>query len=183
MKKYKVSIYGYGAEVTIGSVNDEQKEILNNPDKELNEIASDDLEDFGGWYEIDDQYHRWGAAGNWTILIEDENGETLYEIESDNAHQYDTDDFELVEYENIEVDESKDLLMCVSFEKGSFFEGDILTEDDFDITRLKIKIDDEIGIDEYYFGDMIAGVYYDEEEIDNYGGSTDGKSFDVTKNF
>lgn len=183
MKKYKVSIYGYGAEVTIGSVTEEQKEILNNPDKELWEIASDDLEETGGWYEIDDQYHRWGAAGNFTILIEDEEGETLYQIDSENIHQFDSDDFELVDYEEIEVDESKDLLMCASFEKGSFFEGDILTEEDFNITKLKIRIDGEVGIDEYYFGDMVAGVYYDDEEIDNYGGSTDGKSFDVTKNF
>ena len=48
MKKYKVTIYGYGAEVTIGSVDEEQKEILNNPDKELWEIAANDLEETGG---------------------------------------------------------------------------------------------------------------------------------------
>ena len=29
MKKYKVTIYGYGAEVTIGSVDEEQKAIIN----------------------------------------------------------------------------------------------------------------------------------------------------------
>lgn len=183
MKKYKVSIYGYGAEVTIGSVDEELKQIFNNPDKELNEIASDDLEEWGGWYEIDDQYHRWGAASSFTILIENEGGETLYEIDSDNLSQFDTDDFELVDYDCIEVDESQDLVMCVSYEKGSFFEGDIETEEDFDITKLKIRIDGEIGIDEYYFGDIVEGVYYDDEEVENYGGSTDGKSFDVTKNF
>ena len=58
-----------------------------------------------------------------------------------------------------------------------------LTEDDFDITKLKIRIEGEVGIDEYYFGDIVSGVYYDDEEVENYGGSTDGKSFDVTKNF
>jgi hypothetical protein len=183
MKKYKVTIYGYGAEVTIGSVDEEQKVILNNPDKELWEIAANDLEDYGGWYEVDDQYHRWGASGTFTVLIQDENGDTLYEIDSENLHDFDTEEFELVDYECIEVDESKDLLICASFEKGSFFEGDIETEDDFDITKLKIRIDGEIGIDEYYFGDIVSGVYYDDEEVDNYGGSTDGKSFDVTKNF
>ena len=98
-------------------------------------------------------------------------------------HEFDTEEFELVDYECIEVDESKDLLMCASFEKGGFFEGDIETEDDFDITKLKIKIEGEVGIDEYYFGDIVSGVYYDDEEVENYGGSTDGKSFDVTKNF
>jgi hypothetical protein len=73
--------------------------------------------------------------------------------------------------------------MCASFEKGGFFEGDIEIEDDFDITKLKINIDEEIGIEEYYFGDIVSSVYYDDEEVDNYGGSTNGKSFDVTKNF
>jgi len=183
MKKYKVSIYGYGAEVTIGSVDEEQKAIINNPDKELWQIVTNDLEDYGGWYEVDDQYHRWGAGGTFTVLIQDENGDTLYEIDSENLHEFDTDDFQLVNYECIEVDESNDLLMCASFEKGSFFEGDIELEGDFDITKLKINIDEEIGIEEYYFGDIISGVYYDDEEVDNYGGSTNGKSFDVTKNF
>ena len=183
MKKYKVSVYGYGAEVTIGSVNEEQKEIFNNPDKELWEIASDDLEDFGGWYEIDDQFHRWGASETFTVLVEDENGETLYEIDSEDLHIFDTDEFSLVEYQYTEIDESKDLVICASFEKGGFFEGDIETEEDFDITKFKIKIDEEVGIDEYYFGDIVAGIYYDGEEVENYGGGTNGKSFDVTKNF
>jgi hypothetical protein len=183
MKKYNIIIQGYGAEVTIGSVDEEQKEILNNTDKELWEIASQDLEDYGSWYEIDDQYHRCGASGPFTIIVQDENGDVLYEIDSDNLHEFDTDDFELVEYEYVEIDESKDLLMCVSFEKGSFFEGEILTQGDFDITKLKINIEGEVGINEYYFGDIVSDVYYDGEEVDNYGGSTDGKSFDVTKNF
>ena len=182
MKKYKVTIYGYGAEVTIGSVDEEQKAIINNPDKELWQIVTNDLEDWGSWYEIDDQYHRWGAAETFTVHIQDENGDTLYELDSDNLHEFDTEEFELVDYGCIEVDESKDLLICASFEKGSFFEGDIETEE-FDITKLKIKIEGEVGIEEYYFGDIVAGVYYDDEEVDNYGGSTNGKSFDVTKNF
>jgi hypothetical protein len=183
MKKYKVSIYGYGAEVTIGSVNEEQKAIINNPDKELWEIVTNDLEDWGSWCEVDDQYHCWGASGTFTILIEDENGEEVYKIDSDNLSEFDTEEFQLVDYKSVEVDESKDLLICASFEKGGFFEGDIEIEEDFDITKLKIGIDDEVGIDEYYFGDIVSGVYYDDEEVDNYGGGTNGKSFDVTKNF
>jgi len=95
MKKYKVTIYGYGAEVTIGSVDEEQKTIINNPDKELWEIVTNDLEDWGSWYEIDDQYHRWGASGTFTILIEDENGEEMYKIDSDNLSEFDTEEFQL----------------------------------------------------------------------------------------
>lgn len=180
--KYTISVYGYGAEVTIGSVNEELKQILSNPEKELIDIVTEDIEDFGGWYEIDDQYHKWCASGNFTILVEDENGNEVCKIDSENMHKYDSDTFELVEYDCIEVDESKDLLMCVAYEKGSFFEGDVET-DRFEISKLKIKIDGEIGIDECYFGDIISGIYYDDEEVDNYGGGTDGKSFEVYKNF
>lgn len=72
--------------------------------------------------------------------------------------------------------------MCVSFEKGSFFEGDV-EDDNFDIKKLKIKIDGEIGLKDYYFGDKICAIYYNGEEVENYGGGTDGKSFEVYKNF
>lgn len=84
--KYTISVYGYGSEVTIGSVNDEAKIILSNPEKELIDIVLEDLDDFGGWYEIDDQYHRWSADENFTLLVQDELGNTIYEIESDNLH-------------------------------------------------------------------------------------------------
>lgn len=32
-------------------------------------------------------------------------------------------------------------------------------------------------------GDMLNRIYYNDEEIENWGGSTDGKSFEAYKNF
>jgi hypothetical protein len=183
MRTYKISICGYGSEVTIGSVTEETKKILSNPDKELVEAVDEDLDEIGGWHEIDDQFHKWGASGGYTIEITDEEGETVLTIDSENLHDHDTEDFELVEYEYVPVDETKDLLMCISFEKGSFFQGDITTEDEFDITKMRIKIYDEIGISQYFYGDIVGEVYYDGEEVDNYGGDTNGKSFEAYKNF
>lgn len=43
MRTYKISINGYGSEVTIGSVNEDIKKILNNPDKELVEAVDEDV--------------------------------------------------------------------------------------------------------------------------------------------
>ena len=183
MRKYKVSISGYGCEATIGSVSEELKQILSNPDKELVEIVDEDLDEQGGWYEIDDQFHRWGASGRYVIEVTDEEGETVLAIDSENLSEHDTEDFELVDYEYADIDDSKDLLMCVAFEKGSFFEGDIFTEEEFDVKKMKIRIDSEIGIEGYFYGDIVGAVLYDDEEIDNYGGSTDGKSFETYKNF
>jgi hypothetical protein len=183
MKKYKVLINGYGSELTIGSVTEEQKEILSNEDKDIYEIVNEDLDDFGGWNEIDDQFHCFGATSPFTIIITDEDDNELYNIPEENAYDYDTDDFSLIENEYPEIDDTKDLLICYTSEKGSLFLGYIETEDDFDITKLKIVSSDiEIG-DFLYFGDIISNVLYDGEEVDNWGGDTDGKSFDVYKNF
>ncbi len=185
MRKYKVSIQGYGCEATIGSASEELKEILSNPDKELIEIVTEDLDDYGGWYEIDDQFHRWGASGHYTIEISDEEGNTVLSLNSDSLHDHDDEEegFSIVQYEDCEVDDSQDLLMCVGFEKGSFFEGDIETEEEFDIKKLRIRIDEAVGIPGYFYGDILGGVFYDDEEIDNYGGSTDGKSFEAHATF
>lgn len=183
MKKYTVSIHGYGSELTIGSVNEEQKAILLNEDKDLIEIVQEDLDEYGAYYEIDDQYHRWGATDHYIITIEDEAGNTILEIDEDGLYDHDTEDFELVEFVYPEINEDLDLLITIGCEKGSFFLGNIETEEDFDIKRLKIRIDSDIEIGKYCFGNIISGIFYDGEEVDNYGGDTDGKSFDAYTNF
>ena len=181
--KYSIRISGYGSEITIGSVTEEEKAILSNPEKDLQELVFEDLEEVCGWSEIDDQFHCFGATSPFTITIEDEDGNELYEIDEENLYDYDTDEFSLVENEYPEIDVTKDLLICYSGEKGTFFLGHVELDGEFDITKLKIVISDvEVG-EFFYFGDIISNVLYDGEELDNWGGDTDGKSFDVLKNF
>lgn len=179
--KYTVYISGYGAEITVGTPNQEELELLCESEKDLAEIVTEDFEE-RSWYDIDDQYHRWGAAGKFTITIQDESGNTVVEFDSENLNYSEETDEELIEPNFIEIDETNPLLFCVSFEKGQFFEGEFETEE-FDIHKFKVQIDTEIGIDEYYFGDIVTSVSYDDEEVENFGGSTDGKSFEVYKNF
>ena len=181
--KYEIRISGYGSELTIGSVTEKEKELLSNPDKELIDIVFEDLEESYGWNEIDDQFHCFGATEPFTISISDENGNELYNITDETKFDYDTDEFELIEGVYPEIDHTKDLLICYSGEKGSFFLGYVESEDEFDLTKLKIVISDvEVG-DSFYFGEIISNVLYDGEELDNWGGDTDGKSFEVFKNF
>jgi hypothetical protein len=181
--KYSIRISGYGSEITIGAVSEEEKAILSNPEKDLQELVFEDLEEVCGWSEIDDQFHCFGATSPFTITIEDENGNELYELDEENIYNYDTEEFSLVENEYPEIDATKDLLICYSGEKGSFFLGYVELEGEFDITKLKIVFSDvEVG-DFFYFGDIISNVLYDGEELDNWGGDTSGKSFDVLKNF
>jgi hypothetical protein len=61
-----------------------------------------------------------------------------------------------------------------SNEKGTFFEGDIELRAPFDITKLELHYDEVDG------EEIVNSVVYDGEEIENYGGSTDGKSSDFT---
>jgi hypothetical protein len=60
-----------------------------------------------------------------------------------------------------------------SNEKGTFFEGNIELRAPFDITKL------ELHYDEFDGEDIVTSVVYDGEDIDNWGGSTDGKSSDM----
>lgn len=59
-----------------------------------------------------------------------------------------------------------------SSEKGTFFEGIIETISEFDIKKLKVIIN------EYPNGeDIVDGLIYDGNEIDNMGGDTNGKGY------
>jgi hypothetical protein len=60
-----------------------------------------------------------------------------------------------------------------SNEKGTFFEGEIELKAPFDIEKLELYYDEIDG------EELVNCVYYDGEEIENYGGSTDGKSSDM----
>ena len=59
-----------------------------------------------------------------------------------------------------------------SNEKGTFFEGEFELKAPFDITKLTLHIDDVDG------EEIVTGVSYDGEDIENWGGNTDGKSSD-----
>jgi hypothetical protein len=187
--KYTVEIYGYGAEVSIGNPSEEEIQLLiNDEDESLSSIVFDKFEE-RSWYDIDNQLHHCGCSSeNATITIRDEKGNEIAEFSSDNSFELKSEtisveeDLELFNWEYTDIDESKPLMMSVSSEKGRFFEGQFET-DNFDITKFKINGVDEIGLSDFYWGDMITSVSYDGEEIENYGGDTDGKSFDVYINF
>lgn len=178
MKKYNITISGYGAEVTIGTLTPEQVEIIKekkSEDKSLNEIVWD--EDLGTfWPELDDKYHNYNVGDSFVITIEDEDGNKLHSFTEEELYS----ETEIFDYQDKFIETSGEhLIMCVSGEKGVFFESTLELEEDFDISKLKIMVDEEVGIPGSYFGEMLSIVTYDGEELDNWGGSTDGKYFDV----
>jgi len=188
-RTYKISMWGYGGEKVMGTVSKEIWDYCNSNQVDLSEIAWSDedtvVEEMGldldmlpfppgSWYECDDMGHINGVSRDaGTIQIEDENGNTVLERSLDSV---DGTDIGLCCSDEVWAgSKPKGTVVFIgsSNEKGTFFEGEIELRAPFDITKL------ELNYDEFDGEDIITSVTYDGEEIDNWGGSTDGKSSDM----
>ena len=185
---YKISMWGYGGEKVMGTTTQEVWNYCIDNQVDLQDIAwnSEAAEDMnldgnllpfppGSWYECDSMGHISGVSRDaGTIQIEDENGETVYERSLDDCDGCD-DSPELCCNDEVWVgSRAKGEIVFVgsSNEKGTFFEGEIELKQPFKIEKLSLHYDDFDG------EDIVNAVYYDGEEIDNWGSSTDGKSSD-----
>ena len=192
-RTYKISMWGYGGEKVMGTVDNAVWDYCNDNQVDLSEIAwSDedtvqeemgldlDLLPFtpGSWYECDDMGHINGVSRSaGTLQIEDENGNTVFEKSFDDIGGGGTDNDPdwCCDDEIWAGSKPKGTVVFIgsSNEKGTFFEGEIELRAPFDITKL------ELHYDEFDGEDIISSVVYDGEDIDNFGGSTDGKSSDM----
>jgi hypothetical protein len=190
-RTYKITMWGYGGEKVMGTVDRKIYDYFKSRRLDLSDYAWDsdyadennipeDMQPFpsGSWYECDGLAHAYGVnrdAG--TLQIEDENSETVYERQLDDLTGFNDEDPE-PEFEcNDEVFVEQETPGTVVFlgssnEKGTFFEGEIELVAPFDITKLVL------GYDEIDGEPIINAVLYDGEQIDNWGGNTDGKSSD-----
>jgi hypothetical protein len=76
------------------------------------------------------------------------------------------------DYQGNTIEEPEYVCQFWSAEKGTFFEGFVSTEGDFDIKKLKIYCEEFPNGD-----DTVVKVEYDGEEVDNMGGDTNGKGY------
>jgi hypothetical protein len=189
-RTYKVSMWGYGGERVMGTTTQEVWDYCNNNQVDLSDIAwnSDAAEEMdldenllpfppGSWYECDNMGHVNGASrDSGTIQIEDENSKTIFEKSLDDCNGGDDSPGLCCDDEVWIGSRKKGEIVFVgsSNEKGTFFEGEIELTAPFDITKL------ELHYDEFDGEDIVTGLTYDGEDIDNFGGSTDGKSSDFT---
>jgi hypothetical protein len=188
-RTYKISMWGYGGEKVMGTVDRKVWDYCMENHVDLSEIAWSDedtvQEDMGldldmlpflpgSWYECDDMGHINGVSRDaGTIQIEDENGNTVLERSLDSV---DGTDIGLCCSDEVWAgSKPKGTVVFIgsSNEKGTFFEGEIELRAPFDIEKL------ELNYDEFDGEDIITSVTYDGEDIDNWGGSTDGKSSDM----
>lgn len=189
-RTYKIQMWGYGGEVVMGTVDRKIYDYFKHRRLDLSEFAwgSDYADDNnipeemwpfppGSWYECDDMGHTNGVSRNaGTVQIEDEQGNTVYEKSFDDISGGGCDgepDWSCGD--EIWIGSQPDgtvVFIGRSNEKGTFFEGEIELRAPFDITKLCLEYDEIDG------EELVTSVYYDGEQIENWGGSTDGKSSD-----
>ncbi len=173
---YKLKINGFGSEVTIGNLSNEQITKI----KDLRTSLTEGVLQVFDWQEMDDVYHNYGACSDYLITITDANGKDIYEIYSEDIQKSNDVDFQ-IQNNFIKIDSNKNQLICISFQKGLIYETEIQTTE-FDLKKLKVVIDNEIGIGNYFWGSMLRAIYYDDQEYENIGQYTDEKSFEAYVN-
>lgn len=187
---YTISMWGYGGEKVMGTVSREVYDYCMANQVDLQDIAwnsdaaeemelDEDLLPFppGSWYECDDMAHTNGVSRTaGTLQITDENGETVFEKSLDDIVGGGCDgepDWSCFDEAWIGSKPAGTVVFIgTSNEKGTFFEGEIKLTAPFDITKLTLQYDEIDG------EELVNCVEYDGEDIDNNGGSTDGKSSD-----
>jgi hypothetical protein len=190
-RTYKISMWGYGGEKVMGTVDRKVYDYCLENCVDLSEIAWSDEDTVqeemgldvdmlpftpGSWYECDSMAHTNGVSRNaGTLQIEDENGETVFQKSLDDISGGADDEPEWSCFDEAWIGSQPAgtvVFIGTSNEKGTFFEGEIELRAPFDITKLTLQYDEIDG------EELVNSVQYDGEDIDNWGGSTDGKSSD-----
>jgi hypothetical protein len=190
-RTYKISMWGYGGEKVMGTVDPKVWDYCMENSVNLVEIAWGDEDTVqeemgldldqlpfypGQWYECDSMAHTNGVSRNaGHIQIEDENGNSVFEKQLDDCDGGTDSPAWSCQDEAWVGSRKKGEVVFIgsSNEKGTFFEGEIELKAPFDIEKLELYYDEIDG------EELVNCVYYDGEEIENYGGSTDGKSSDM----
>jgi hypothetical protein len=187
-RTYKISLWGYGGERVMGTVSQEVWDYCMEHQVDLSDIAwnSDAAEEMeldseklpfspGNWYDCDSMAHVNGVSrDSGTLQIEDENGETVFEKELGDCDGGEDSPEWSCDGESWIGSRKKGEIVFIgsSNEKGTFFEADLELTAPFDITKLELHYEEVDG------EEIVNSVVYDGEDIDNWGGSTDGKSSD-----
>lgn len=198
---YKITINGYGGEYTLGRItkpqfefwSDEVMSILkgyNDAEDALSEYLNDVWEmnedpsipetakfEYN-WYENDDVYHIYG--GNlWSsyIVVDQIDAENEASIVSESIEDFAKANELEHEWQDWDWPEDEELYLLegISSEKGTFFETTLQLDKPIDTTKFKFNVQET-----YNEEDIVVGLVYDGEELDNDGGSTNGKGYYFT---
>ena len=185
-RTYTIQMWGYGGEIVMGTVDRKHFDYFkhrrldvsdfawNYDYAEENNIPEENLPfEPGSWYECDDMAHCSGVNLDCgTLQITDEEGKVVLERPLEDI---DGTDIQISGGDETWITQKPAgtvVFIGRSNEKGSFFEGTIHLTAPFNPEKLSITYDEVDG--ESY----VTSVYYDDEEIDNDGANTNGKSSD-----
>lgn len=202
IRHYRITLWGYGGEIVYGNSTkeeydywetniEERRKQFNIPEDEspFNRYMMD-KDDVGGyeavptniqregeWYDQDDMDHASGVScDSATINIvevndEEYNAEEICEIVQCSLDEFIEDtDANLIIGDSDAINRSF-MFYAISVEKGTFFDGRLTVTGKIDFSKLRFECT------EYPNGDTIVNhVFYGDEEIDNDGGDTNGKS-------
>ena len=180
--KYTITFHGLGSELTIGHLEQEEKEIIKSliedEDLSLEEIMNNS-EDYGiaPWNEIDDVIHLTGPFAGFQLTVTDEDSNDVLDMSHEDLDEEYPEVIDYKYFDDGNTDEDL-AICCVTTEKGTLFEAEF-EADEFDINKLEIVMYSEIRTDLYEHDDVVDSVSYDGVELDNIGGDSNGKGFDV----
>ncbi len=185
-RTYTIQIWGYGGEIVMGRVDRKIYDYFRQRRLDVSDFAwteeyaeenniPEDMWPFypGNYYDCDNLAHAYGASAEaGTLQVSDENGNTVLER---SLTDIDGTDIELC-YDNEAwigmVDPGEVVFIGRTHDKGTFFEGEFELREPFDLEKLSITKDEIDG------EDIVTGVSYYDEDVENNGGSTTGKGSD-----
>lgn len=185
MKKYEIEIFGWGAEIVVGTVD---LDLVNNVHDIAEENGFDNLSevfydvdeyseyDLLDWYEYDNLYHNYGPYPlDCKIVVTDsESGEEVLNKPFNELKSYDDSPYN-EEYHDVEEDA---ILFGRTEDKGLVFQTDIEVEGDFDEKLLTFALTG-VMVDDDGESTIVVDFKYNGQEIHNEGMATDNKSFEV----
>ncbi len=180
--KYRITFSGLGSEITIGHLEKEEKEtikqLVEDEGLSLEEIMHDsDEHGIAPWSEIDDVLHLTGPFAGFQLTVTDEEFNEVLDIAHEEIEEQYPEVIDYRYFDDGDTDENM-AICCVTTEKGSLFEAEF-DADEFDINKLKIVMYSEIRTELYEHDDVVETVTYDGVELDNIGGDSYGKGFDI----
>ncbi len=183
---YTIQMWGYGGEIVMGRVDRKIYDYFKQRRLDVSDFAwseeyaeenniPEDMHPFypGNYYDCDDLAHCYGVSQNaGTLQICDQNGDTVVERELSSIDGTDINISCGDEAWIGMVNPGEVVFIGRTTDKGTFFEGEIELREPFDPEKLCINYDEIDG------EEIVNGASYNDEEIENIGGSTSGKSSD-----
>lgn len=184
-----VQLYGYGGEIVAGRVDAKVVKYFRDNNIDLDTYAYDwdnelavpeEFQPFtpGEWHACDDVFHENGVEMHNACMIEITTDDVQYLLQS----SLNTEDLEnhkvavecSMEFElPDDLSEENPVFFGYSYEKGTFWTGEIHLTEPFDASKLKIYYMDVDGLS------MFSSIEYDGQEVESTDGySTNGKGSD-----